>query len=223
MKVISIVNQKGGVGKSTIAVNLAVCAVKDGQKVLLIDADVQGSSLAFRAIRETDDLQAVAITKPTIYKDVVNFENFDLIIIDAGGRDNTLFRSAIMAASYGILIIPVLPSQYDIWATEDTLESLREARSIVDIEAYALFNQVIQNTNVSKEAKEALEELTVENDVNLLNTVLYARVDYKKSISEGLGVIEYQPNGKAASEMDKLYNEIKGILEVWLWAWKRNL
>jgi len=214
MKVISIVNQKGGVGKSTIAVNLAVCAVKDGQKVLLIDADVQGSSLAFRAIRETDDLQAVAITKPTIYKDVVNFENFDLIIIDAGGRDNTLFRSAIMAASYGILIIPVLPSQYDIWATEDTLESLREARSIVDIEAYALFNQVIQNTNVSKEAKEALEELTVENDVNLLNTVLYARVDYKKSISEGLGVIEYQPNGKAASEMDKLYNEIKGILEV---------
>ena len=172
VKVISIVNQKGGVGKSTIAVNLAVCAVKDGQKVLLIDADVQGSSLAFRAIREADDLQAVAITKPTIYKDVVNFVNFDLIIIDAGGRDNALFRSAIMAASYGILIIPVLPSQYDIWATEDTLESLREARSIVDIEAYALFNQVIQNTNISKEAKEALEELTLEKDVKLLDTVL---------------------------------------------------
>jgi chromosome partitioning protein len=205
-KVITIANQKGGVGKSTIAVNLAVCAAKD-LKVLLIDADVQGSSTSFRAIREADDVKAISIIQPTIHKDIEGFSNFDLIIVDAGGRDNTLFRSAITAASKGILLIPVLPSQYDIWAAEDTFKMLKEIRVYVDIPAYAVFNQVIQNTKISKEAHEALEELTTEGNVQLLKTVLYNRIDYKKSISEGLGVIEYS-KGKAAEEMKALYKEI---------------
>jgi len=212
MKVISVANQKGGVGKSTIACNLAVCAVKDGKKTMLIDADPQGSSLSFRAIRESDDLKAVSITQPTIHKDMGGFESFDLVIIDAGGRDNTLFRSAVTAASRGILLIPVLPSQYDIWAAEDTFKILKEARVFVEIPAYAVFNQTIQNTTISKEAKETLEELTAESDIKLLESVLFSRVDYKKSISQGLGVVEYQAKGKASEEMHSLYTEIKGIL-----------
>lgn len=212
MKVISVVNQKGGVGKSTIACNLALCAINDGKRTLLIDADPQGSSLSFRAIRQSDDLKAVSITQPTIHKDISDFNNFDLVIIDAGGRDNTLFRSAVTAASKGILLIPVLPSQYDIWAAEDTFKILKEARVYVDIEAYAVFNQTIQNTTISKEAKDALEELAGESDIKILNTVLFSRVDYKKSISQGMGVVEYQPKGKAAEELNNLYKEIKSVL-----------
>jgi chromosome partitioning protein len=214
MKVISVANQKGGVGKSTIACNLAVSAIIDGKKTLLIDADPQGSSLSFRAIRTTDDLKAVSITQPTIHKDIGDFENFDLVIIDAGGRDNTLFRSAITAASKGILLIPVLPSQYDIWAAEDTFKILAEARVYVDIDAYSVFNQIIHNTIVSKEAKEALEELTSESSINICNSVLYSRIDYKKSISQGLGVIEYSPKSKAAEEICNLYSELKQILQL---------
>lgn len=214
MKVLSVVNQKGGVGKSTIACNLAVCAAMGGLKTLLVDADPQGSSLAFRAIRKADDLKAVSITQPTIHKDVGDFVNFDLVIIDAGGRDNTLFRSAITAASMGALLIPVLPSQYDIWATEDTLAVLKEARVFVDIPAYVVVNQIIHNTTVSKEAKEALDELTLEYDAKLLNSSLYARVDYKKSVAEGLGVVEFAPNSKAANEMLCLYKEIKDLLKL---------
>lgn len=214
MKVLSIVNQKGGVGKSTIACNLAVCAVKDNLKTLLIDADPQGSSLSFRAIRESDDLKAVSITQPTIHKDVSDFENFDLVIIDSGGRDNSLFRSAIMAASKGALLIPVVPSQYDIWATEDTFSVLREARTFAEIQAYTVINQIVNNTTVSKEAKEALEELTTEYDVKTLKSYIYLRVDYKKSISHGLGVVEFAPKTKAAREITSLYNEIKEILNL---------
>lgn len=214
MKVIVVGNQKGGVGKSTIACNLAINAIMDNKKTLLVDADIQGSSISFRAMRESDDLKAVSITQPTIHKDIGEFQNFDIVIIDAGGRDNTLFRSAVMAAARGILLIPVLPSQYDIWAAEDTFKILNEARIYADIKACAVFNQTIQNTNVSKDAKEALEDLTGESDIELLNTVLYSRVDYKQSISKGLGVCEYQPRSKAAIEMNNLYREIKLILNI---------
>lgn len=212
MNVISVVNQKGGVGKSTIACNLAVCAVKDGKKTLLIDADPQGSSLSFRAIREKDDLKAIQITKPTIHKDIGDFTNFDLIIVDAGGRDNAVFRSAITSAAYGLLLIPVLPSQYDIWAAEDTFKVLNDARAFVDINAYTVFNQIIPNTNVSKEAKDALEDLIKENNIKLLNAFLCSRVDYKNSIGHGLAVTEYNPKGKASDEINNLYAEIKNLL-----------
>lgn len=219
MKVISVVNQKGGVGKSTIACNLAICAVKDGKNTLVIDSDPQGSSMAFRASREADDLQAVAITQQTIHKDVDKFSNFDIVIVDAGGRDNTLFRSAIAAASKGLLLVPVLPSQYDIWATADTFNVLKETRVYVDIPAYVVLNQIIANTSVSKEAKVALDELVSANDVKLLDTRLYSRVFYKESISDGRGVIEYtkkeeEKAEKAAEEINSLYEEIKRILNI---------
>ncbi len=214
MKVLSIVNQKGGVGKSTIACNLAVHAALDKKKTLIIDGDPQGSSMAFRAIRDKDDIRAVSITQPTIHKDISEFGTFDLIIIDAGGRDNTLFRSAVTAASKGMLIIPILPSQYDIWAAEDTFKTLEEARVYVDIDTYAVFNQTIQNTTVAQEAREALGELTAESDIKILDTVLYSRVDYKKSIAQGLSVVEYQPKSKASEEIANLYSEIKEILDL---------
>lgn len=214
MKVVAIANQKGGVGKSTLACNLAVNASKDGQKTLIIDADVQGSSISFRAMRETDDLQAVSITTPTIHKDINNFANFDLVIVDAGGRDNTLFRSAIMAAASGILLIPVLPSQMDIWAAEDTFGVLREARTYVDINAYTVLNRLPAGSNINKDAKDVLVDLAQEHDVSILNTNIYARVEFMKSISEGLGVIESQPSSKAAQEANELYAEIKNILNI---------
>lgn len=213
MKTIVFAGQKGGIGKSTIACNIAVKAIKSGKNTLVVDGDPQGSSMGFRAIRETEDLKAVSITQPTIHQDIEAFNNFDLVIVDAGGRDNTLLRSAIMAAANGILIIPVLPSAYDIWATEDTFKILSEARVYKQIKAYAVFNRTIQNTKVAKEAHEELNKLLTKYDIESLNTILYNRVDYSQSIGEGQGVIEYKPDGKAAEEINELYNEIANIME----------
>ena len=212
MKVISIVNTKGGVGKSTLTCNLAVAAAQDNKNVLIIDGDgKQASSLAFRALREKDDITAISITTPTINKDIKKFSDFDIIFIDVGGRDSTISRSAIMAAAEGLLLIPVLPSNYDIWATEDTFKLLDEARAFIDIKAYAVFNQVLPNTNIKivKEAKLALEEMSLEYNVPLLDQYLYSRVDYKSSVGEGKGVIEYNSKSKAALEVVNLYEEIK--------------
>lgn len=210
-KVVVVANQKGGVGKSTIACNLAVAFSKGGYKTLLIDADTQGSSIGFRALRQEDDIQAIAIPSPTIHKDISKFEH-QVVIVDAGGRDTSTFRSAVLSASFGILIIPVLPSVYDVWATEDTLKILEEARLYADIKAYIVINQVIK-ANIVKEAIDVLSELASNYRVGILNTKLHSRVSYRNSIKEGKGVLEYD-DPKAKHELRQLYEEVKQLLEV---------
>lgn len=215
MKVITVGATKGGVGKSTIACNLAVAAAEDDKKVLLIDADVQGSSMAFRAEREKNDITCVAITNNTIHKNISQFQDFDIVIIDCGGRDGMTFRSGMLAAQNGCLIIPIEASQYSIWGTEDTLNILTDARDFGDLPAYFLFNKVPAGRSLLKEdTKEAVKTLQKQVNVGLLETNLFQRADYAKSITSGEGVIEYAPKSKAADEINALYRELKEILKL---------
>ena len=204
--ILTIGATKGGVGKSTIATNLSAIAANDGKSVLLVDADIQGSSMAFRAIRELDDIQAFQITTPTLHKDLAQFKQ-DWIIIDAGGRDSGTFRSAIMASD--ILIIPCLPSSVDFWAADDVIEILKEARVYKDIEAYFILNQVIPNTKLATEIIEAMN--AYKDHASLLKSSLCSRIAYKNAFSEGKGVTEISDK-KAAEEVKQLYNEIKNII-----------
>jgi len=208
--IITIGNTKGGVGKTTIACNLAVCSAIHNKNVLLIDADIQGSSMAFRASRATNDIKAMAITTPTLHSDLNNFYEIDFIFVDAGGRDNKTFRSAIMASN--ILIIPCMASQVDFWAVGDVVELLKEAKIYKpEIKAFFLLNQVNPVTTLSKEAIETMGD--IDPDVKPLNTVINARIAYKKSFGEGKGVMEWT-DPKAKDEITSLYNEILSLIEV---------
>lgn len=203
MKIVTIGNTKGGVGKSVISAHLAVAAINRKLDVLLIDADPQGSSMTFRAMREKDDLTAVAITTPTIHKDVQKIQGYDLVIIDAGGRDSKSFRSAVSAAD--TLIIPILPSPYDVWATHDTIEILREIRVAKEVPAYILFNQV-RDTAMNRDTKEALQEYS--EDVGILTSTLRHHEFLKKALAEGKGITEYRPGSAPANEISALLDEI---------------
>lgn len=204
--IITIGSTKGGVGKSTISCNLAVSIAREGKKVLLVDADIQASSMSFRAVRKDDDIQAIQITTATLHKDLNQF-NHDYIIIDAGGRDNTTFRSAIIAAD--LLIIPCLPSSVDFWAADDAVALLKDARVYKEISAYFVLNQVITKTKLANEIVEAMKEF--ENDVKLLKSRLCARIIYKNAFALGKGVIEMDDK-KATKEINELYSEIKQII-----------
>lgn len=207
--VITIGNTKGGVGKTTISVNLAVEATKDGKSVLIVDTDPQGSAVSFRSERETDDIKAISLITDKLHKDIASFQSsFDLIIIDAGGRDNQIFRSALAACQ--LLLVPVLPSQFDIWAADDAIKAYKEIQPFNHMQGRLILNQVIEGTKVSKEAYTAL--LEYREDLPLLEQSLHGRVAYKNSITKGLGVSEYEPNGKAAIEMRNLYESIMEVV-----------
>ena len=201
--VITVGATKGGVGKSTIASNLAVAKALEGKSVLLVDTDTQPHSMSFRSIREKDDITAVQIQTPTVHKDLSEFSQ-EYKIVDAGGRDNKAFRSAIMAAD--ILLIPCQPSSLDFWAAQDVIEILNEARTYKDIKAYFVLNQVVTNTRLSVEIAKAIKEF--KDDAQLLDARLCSRIAYKNAFAEGKGVMETN-DAKAASEMTKLHDEIK--------------
>lgn len=208
--IVTIGNTKGGVGKSTIAVNLAVDSARDSASVLMIDTDPQGSSMAFRAEREADDIKAIALTTDKLHKDVLGFKDaFDVIIIDAGGQDSAVFRSAVAACDF--FLLPVLPSQFDVWAAEDALKVFKEIQPFNNMDGRMVLNMVRPNTIVSGEAQEALSEY--EPDIPLLSDKLHNRVAFKSSISKGLGVSEYEPNGKASKEIKSLYQKILNIIK----------
>jgi len=203
--IITVGNTKGGVGKTTIAVNLAVEATRDGKKVLLVDTDPQGSSMAFRAEREIDDIKAITLVSDKLHKDIKEISTaFDWIIIDAGGRDNAIFRSAVAACNF--FLLPVLPSQFDIWAAEDAIKAFKEIQPFNDMSGRLVLNMVRPNTTVCHEAREALK--TYQEIIPLLHGQLHNRVAYKASISNGLGVSEYEPSGKAAEDMKNFYQEL---------------
>ena len=126
MKVISVVNVKGGAGKTTIATNVGTALAAEGKKVMLVDTDnKQESALAFSQIRNANDdlaqISTIYMPAPLLLKNIQNYDNFDYIIIDAGAGDNELMRAAVLLSKYGMLLMPVRYGAYDLWATEVTL------------------------------------------------------------------------------------------------------
>lgn len=218
MSIITIGGTKGGSGKTTTAVNLAVCAAHMGNQVLLVDADPQGSSMAWRQLREEvkkKSLPSIACTScaaSSIQKDLKGMaKSFDLTIVDVGGRDSGVLRAAMIVSD--IFITPASPAVYDLWAVEDTLAIIKEARSYgFKVPAFLLFNQVLpQKTILEREAKASVEDF--KKDMKLLSSVLFARQDYKNSAAEGLGCVEFSAKSKAAEECKALYDEVMNLLK----------
>lgn len=226
MQTISVINTKGGTGKSTIATNLATMLAQEGKKVLLVDTDGrQQSSMSFAQIRadvnELASVSAVSLPYKTLFKDIQSYNNFDYIVIDAGAGDGEVVRSAIFCGTYGMVLIPVQPSGYDLWATQDTLELLNACRQIVDIDkAYIMLNRIPANKQMKMltDVRESVGELTKQYNIKILSTEFVDRIAYREAICVGMNVNEYQQiekekATKAAAELAKLTKEVQNILE----------
>lgn len=204
--IIGLLNQKGGVGKTTLSVNIAASLARTGARVLLIDADPQGSALDWAAAREGDPLfSVVGLPRPTVHKEIAQIgHGYDHIVIDGPPRVTDLARSAIMASD--VVLIPVQPSPYDIWAAEEVVKLIDEARVYKEnLKSAFVVNRKIANTAIGRDVREALAAYPV----HVLTACITQRVIFAEAAVQGRAVHEIDQNGPAASEIDAVLTELR--------------
>ncbi|SDO46986.1 ParA family partition ATPase [Vreelandella arcis] len=204
--IIGVLNQKGGVGKTTLSVNIAAALARTGQRVLLIDADPQGSALDWAAAREGDPLFAVVgLPKPSIHKELsVVGEGYDHIVIDGPPRVTDLARSAIMASD--VVLVPVQPSPYDIWAADEVVKLIQEASVFKEnIKSFFVINRKIANTAIGRDVREALEAYNLPT----LEASVVQRVVFAEAAAVGKAVYEQDRDGVASQEIEAVVSELQ--------------
>lgn len=208
MKVIAVLNQKGGAGKTTIATHLARALQLDGSDVLLVDSDPQGSARDWAAVREDQPVTVVGIDRPTIDRDVKAIGPRDFVVIDGAPQAADLAVSAIKAADF--VLIPVQPSPYDIWATADLVDLVKQRIEMTDGKLQAAFvvSRAIKGTKMGAEVAAALSGY----GLPVLNARITQRVIYPGTAAAGTTVQDNEPNSDAAHEIRALMTEIKGKL-----------
>lgn len=205
MHVIAVLNQKGGSGKTTIATHLARALQLDGADVLLVDSDPQGSARDWAAVREDQPLTVVGIDRPTIDRDLKNVARKDFVVIDGAPQASDLAVSAIKAADF--ILIPVQPSPYDIWATADLVELVKQRIEVTDgrLQAAFVVSRAIKGTKIGAEVAEALAGY----ELPVLESRITQRVSYPGTAAAGTTVLETEPAGDAAAEVRALAVELK--------------
>ena len=217
--IVSITNLKGGVGKSTLAQNIAVALAQKGIKLCVADTDYeQKTSLKWAGVRSQmgeglKEIPVFLINPETISDQVLNklSKKYDLVIIDGTPALTELTTRIIIISD--VVITPILASATDVWALDTFLNRYREAQITKQamggtVELAVVLNKFNDRINLDRDIGEAVKDL----GIKVLDTHLSTRVAYKEATVQGLGVIEMK-DPKARREIENLSSEIEGLLQ----------
>ncbi len=206
MKIIAMISQKGGAGKTTLAINLAVVAESQGHSCVVIDIDPQGSAMGWQDTR-TKESPVVISAQPIRINAILQTAHehgANLVIIDTAPHSDAAALQVARAAD--LVIIPCKPSILDLRAIATSVDIAAMAKK----PAVAILNSVPPRGSLTEEALEAIKCY----DLKIIPEYLGQRAAFVHSLTVGLGVIEYEPAGKAAQEIQSVYQWICRFIDI---------
>jgi len=188
---------KGGAGKTTLATHLAAAISQLERRVLLVDADPQASASDWAAARNEahkPPFSVIGLARDTLHRDLPDIaRGFDHVVIDTPPRIAAIARSAILAAD--LILIPVQPSSYDVWAASETIEVVKEATVFKpELKAALVINRRVTNTAIGRDVEAALDAFPFP----VLPKKIAQRVAFAES-SSGYSVLESAPSSTSSS------------------------
>lgn len=209
--IIAILNSKGGTGKTTLATNLAGSLHRRGARVLIVDADPQGSARDWHHAQPegTDLPPVIGMDRPTIHRDIASVAKpYDYVVIDGAAKLEQVAASALKAAD--LVLIPVQPSGFDLWAVADLVDAIQARREVTEGKPLAAFvvSRQVAGTHLAGEIAAALDR----HGLPLLSGRTSQRIAYAEAAQSGVTVLDYEPDGKAAEEVNAITNEVLELL-----------
>jgi chromosome partitioning protein len=201
---IAVVNQKGGVGKTTVAINLAGALVKAGYEVLLLDSDPQGSATQWHSLSESPEFQVRHHPRQLVASRLKRvWGDHDFVVIDAPPAAGAITRSILTIADWALM--PVSPSPLDIWSSSETVGQIKQARKKrPKLKVSLLVCRKITRTRLARQVREALATY----DLPVMPVELSQRVAYLEAMLNGRTVLTHAPRSVAAREIRHLGKQV---------------
>ena len=205
--ILAFLNQKGGVGKSTLSTNASDYLHRQGFETLLIDADPQGTTRAAR--RNEMPFPVMALARGNMAQEILGHAvNYAHVVIDGPPRAEALSRAVIIASD--LIVIPIEASGASDWASQTTIQQVREARQYKEnLKSVFLVSRIIPNTVISRSIRTHVENY----GVPLLKATVANRVPFAEALTMGKTIYEWAPRSAAAKEFSCVMQEIGAFYE----------
>ena len=207
MKILALLNEKGGTGKSTLATNLATALHRAGKRVVLLDADPQGTARDWRAASpEGADLPPVlAADRPQLLASSLTGLNADIAVIDAPAKAESMSAAIVKASHVALLVIQ--PSGADVWASGAAVKLIESKRELGgSIDAAFLVNRASGSTKLSKLIKDG--SWNEYEGIEQLDATVGNRAVFANAMTDGLSVFDFQDT-KAKAEILAVIDELE--------------